>query len=151
MQINFNQKQFATLLKMAYIANWVVNGVRSGAKGDERIKEYADLEKYIFSRAQDFGLEDYVDIESGDIFPSREIEEGEPRDLIDYYDEEVLWEELAHRLASRDFYNDYGRETIENMGVKERIKKNHPYLEKYWEEFDNYGLKRLEVVDKNEE
>lgn len=39
MKINFTKKQFETLLKMAYISNWVVNGVRSGAEGDEMIEE----------------------------------------------------------------------------------------------------------------
>lgn len=145
MKINLTKKQFETLLKMTYIGNWAVNGVRSGAEGDERIKEYDDLEKYILSFAKEFGLEKYVDASDGDIYPSIEMEEGEARELIDYYDEDTFWEELVSRLAMRDFSRAYSQDAIKKMDFKERIEKDHPFLEKYWGEVDEYGIKRLEI------
>ena len=150
MKINFTKKQFKTLLKMAYIGNWMVNGVRSGRKGDEQIKEYEDLERYIFSFAKDFGLEKYIDDEDGEIFPSRELEEGETRELIDYYDEDIFWGEISDRLAMRDFYRKYGADAISKMDTRERIEKDHPFLEKYWDEIGKHGIDRLEIREKYE-
>lgn len=145
MKINFTKKQFETLIKMAYVGNWVVNGVRSGRKGDERVKEYDELEEYIFSFAKDFGLEKYVDDEDGEIYPSVDLEDGEVRELIDYYDDDVFWNELADSLARRDFFREYGAEAISKMSVRERIEKDHPFLEKYWDETREHGIERLEI------
>ncbi|MCK5416178.1 hypothetical protein KAI92_01985 [Candidatus Parcubacteria bacterium] len=147
MKINFTKKQFEVLIKMSYIGNWVVNGVRSDAKGDEQIKEYKDLEKYIFSFAKKFGMEKYVDEDGKEIYPSLELEEGDVMDFIDYYDNDTLSEELASRLAMRDFYRAYSCKEIEKMDIKERIEKDHPFLEKYWEELDEHGIERLEIVE----
>lgn len=146
MKINFTKKQFETLMKIVYIGNWVVNGVRSGSDDDPHIKEYKDLEKYVYSFAKDFSFEDLLDLSDGDIYPSREFEEGEVRELIDYYNEDTFWEELSSRLAMRDFYRDYGDEEIKKMTLEERIRKDHPYMEKYWDEIDNHGIQRLEIA-----
>src|SRR3989338_3695271 len=48
----FTPEQFKTLLRMIYIANTVANGHRD----EEILKEYDDLEQYIFSRAESAGL-----------------------------------------------------------------------------------------------
>jgi len=159
MKIDFTKKQFETLLKMVYMGNWVVNGVRSGTKDDPNIKEYEDLEKYVYSFAKDFGLEKYVDDEDKEIegikiqgtYPSRKLEESEVREYINYYDEDIFWEELANRLAMRDFHRDYSMEEIKNMDFRERIENDHPYLEKYWNEIDSFGLDRLEIDEDKEE
>ena len=147
MKINFTKKQFETLIKMVYMGNWVVNGVRSGAKGDEFIKEYADFEQYIYSFVKDFDLGNLAEYHEKykEFFPTRELEESEVRDLIDYYDEESFWEELINRLAERDFAREYGAENIIKMSVKERIEKDHRFLGKYYDEIENNGLENLEV------
>lgn len=104
------------------------------------------MEKYIFSQAKEAGLRKYIHEYDGKIYPSPEIEEGEPMELVDYYNEDTFWQELVYRFAGRDFINDHGQEVIEKMSLEERIKKDHPYMEKYWDEIENYGIKRLQIM-----
>ncbi|MCD4704521.1 hypothetical protein K8R66_00410 [bacterium] len=145
MKIDFTKKQFETLLKMVYMGDWVVNGVRTGAKDDKFIKKYKELVKYIYFFARGFKLENYADEELDGAWPSRELEESEVRGYINYYDEDIFWEELASRLAMRDFHRDYTMEEIKDMDFSERIENDHPYLERYWNEIDGFGLDRLEI------
>lgn len=132
------------------MGSWIVNSVRSGAEGNKRIKKYEDLEQYIYSFAKEFGLDNLVEHEKEDqeFFPTFELEEGETMELIDYYDEESFWEELINRLGERDFAREYGAENIKKMSFEERIRKDHHFLEKYYEEIGKNGLENLEIADK---
>ena len=47
MNIELSNKEFRHLLDMVYIGNWVLNSTR----GDDRFKEYDDLESKIFALA----------------------------------------------------------------------------------------------------
>ena len=147
MKINFTKKQFETLIKTVYLGNWVANSTRSGAKDDKFVKEYQDFEQYIYSFAQQFDLGNLVEREDGDekFFPTKELEEGKVRNLIDYYDEEIFWEELINRLGERDFEREYGLENIKKMSFEERIKKDHHFFGKYYEEIGKNGLENLEI------
>ncbi len=150
MKINFTKKQFEVLLKLVYMGNWVVNAHRTGREDDKRIEKYEEMQKYLLSFAKEFGLEKYVDIDDEEVYPSRELEEDETDELIDEYDNETFWEELIYRFMRRDFVREYGEEEISKMDTMERIKKDHPFLEKYQDEIYNYGIDRLEIVDDEE-
>ncbi len=84
MKINFTNKQYAKLIRMAYIAEWVIN---SNNIYEDRDKDYDDLLKYIMSFVKDFGMEKMIDKSDGEIDPSRLLEE-ETRSFLDEYDEE---------------------------------------------------------------
>ncbi len=149
MKINFTKKQYEVLLKIVYLGNWLANAIRGGQGGPLRIKKFDELEKYIFSFAKDFGLKKYVDIEGDEIYPSRELEDDKDTwDLIDDYNKENFWEDLVYKLARRDLVEKYGIETVRKMDTKELIEKEHPFLEKYYDEIDKYGIQRLKI-DKN--
>lgn len=150
MKINFTKKQFEVLLKLAYMGNWVANAHRTGRDDDKRIEKYEEMQRYLLSFAKEFGLEKYVDIDDEKMYPSRELEEGETDELIDEYDNETFWEELVDRFAKRDFLREYGEEAISKMDTMERIKKDHPFLEKYQDEIYEYGIDRLEIVEDEE-
>ena len=150
MKINFTKKQFETLLKLAYMGNWVVNSHRLFEGENKRMEKYDDIEKYLLSFAKEFGLEKYVDIDNEKMYPSIELEEDETDELIDEYDNETFWEELIDRFARRDFVREYGEEEISKMDTMERIKKDHPFLEKYQDEIYKYGIDRLEIVEDEE-
>ena len=147
MKINFTKKQFEILLKLVYMGNWVANAHRTGRDDDKRIEKYEEMQGYLLSFAKEFGLEKYVDIDDEKMYPSRELEEDETDELIDEYDGETFWEELIDRFARRDFVQEYGEEVISKMDTMERIKKDHPFLEKYQDEVHNYGIDRLEIVE----
>ena len=47
MNIELSKKQFRRLLDLVYIGNWILNSTR----GDQRFKDYDDVESLLFARA----------------------------------------------------------------------------------------------------
>ena len=47
MKLELTKKQFRRLLDMAYIGNWILNS----ARGEDRFKDYDEVESLLFSRA----------------------------------------------------------------------------------------------------
>ena len=154
MEIKLTREQYENLLKLVYLGNWMINAIRSGARGDERIKKYDDIEQYIFSFAEEAGLEKYIEFDKkyNEFFPTREFEENsEMEQYRQDYDNEVFWQELADRLGSRDFIKDYGKEAIRKMDQKERFLKEQEFIIKYEKEFEKHGLSNLEILKKLDE
>ena len=154
MEIKLTKEQYKNLLKLVYLGNWMINAIRSGTKGDERIKKYDEIEQYIFSFAKDAGLEKYIEYDEKlkKFFPTSEFEEDpEIEQYREDYEEEVFWQELADRLGTRDFIKEYGQEAIKKMSQKERFLKREEFIIKYEEEFEKNGLANLEILKKLDE
>ena len=49
MKLELTTKQFRRLLDMAYIGNWILNSTR----GDDRFKDYDDVESLLFAKARE--------------------------------------------------------------------------------------------------
>ena len=148
MKIDLTKEQYENLVKIVYLGNWVVNAIRTGAEGDERIEKYEDTEQYIFSFYKDFGLEKYIeyDKEFKEFFPTSELEDNsDTRGYLEDYDNEAFWDELGDRLGDRDFFRKYTEEEIKAMDQKERFLTNQKSIIKYEEEFEKYGIDRLEL------
>lgn len=145
MQIEFNKKQYENLLKLVYLGNWMANAHRA----DDRIEKFEELEHYIFSFAKDFGFPKYADAEmvgDGKFYPTRKFEEEtEVHDLHDDYDNETFWHEIADRLSRRDFVRKYSMGEYKNMDTEERFEKMQEFDDKWDDEFEEYGIERLEV------
>ena len=45
MEIKMTEKQFRRLLDLVYIGNWVLNS----ARGDDRIRQYDEVESLVFA------------------------------------------------------------------------------------------------------
>ncbi|MBU0721943.1 hypothetical protein KKA93_00595 [Patescibacteria group bacterium] len=148
MKINFTKKQFLSLMKLAYLGNWLANASRLQ---DEQIKEYEEAEDYIFSFAKEFGYDRYVDHEPKDgdrYFPTRYFEEETDVEILqEDYDNETFWQEASDRFGERDFFEKYGEEAIEKMDRKERFIKRMECEEKYEKEFEEKGIERLEIKE----
>lgn len=72
--IELTRKQFETLLKLVYLGNWLVNGLRPPK---EQLQKFNDLEQLIFSIAKKFGFDKYVsdfDQEFREFFPTQRLE-----------------------------------------------------------------------------
>lgn len=152
MKIAFTQKEYARLLEMSYIATWV-----AGAHNEESpaARRYADLEQKLYTLATPMGCADYVD-DAGDegqpLYPSRKLEEDSPATkAIDEFEDASFWDELASRLAERD----YARELLKtplpaNLGDEERhahlAKRVGDLEERYWKEFEKGGLDNLLIL-----
>lgn len=141
MKINFTNTQFKTLMKIVFLGNHIVNGPRVD---DEIIKEFNDIEQYIYSFHKDFKLDNWIEksIEYNEFFPTSELED-EVMDYIEFYDDDVFHEELIYNLGRRDFFNQYGEENIQKMDLKERIEKEQPFIDKYYKEILYNGIKNI--------
>jgi len=145
MDIKLTKDQYENLIKLVYLGNWMINGIRLH---DEQVEKYEKIEQYIFSFAKDAEMEKYIEYDgkSKKFFPTGEFEmESDIENYRQEYEDEVFWEELVDRLARRDFIRKYGEDLIKKMDRKKRFEKEEPFVEKYEEEFEKHGIERLEI------
>ena len=62
MELKMTEKQFRRLLDLVYIGNWVLNSTR----GDDRIKEYDQVESLVFAHCLDHGMAPLTELYQGD-------------------------------------------------------------------------------------
>lgn len=137
MELNMTEKQFRRLLDLVYIGNWVLNSTR----GDDRIKEYDQVESLVFAHCLDHGMAPLTELYQGELIPSRAFADGGIHEAIEQYEDTVFYEILAEELALRDL--DGQPMTRENYtALMERI-------DAYLSEFDAHGTDRV-VVDLDE-
>jgi len=144
--IEFTNEQYLALMKAVYLGNWVANAYRT----EEMKEEYEKIEDYIFSFAQKFGLDQFVDHEETDrYYPTRAFEEEtDVHVLHNEYDEETVWDELAEWLGERDFFERYSEAEIEAMSRDERFIKRSECVDVYHEEFGKHGMERVRIAKK---
>ena len=133
MELKLTQKQFRRLLDLVYIGNWVLNSTR----GDDRIKEYDEVESRVFAHCLDHGMAKLVQLYEGELIPSRAFAEGGIHEAIMAYEDISFFEILAEEMALRDL--DAERATPENYeDVLER-------MERYMGEFEAHGTDHISV------
>ena len=98
MQIDLTTKEFRHLLDMVYIGNWILNSTR----GDDRFREYDDLESKLFNLCRGTKLKVLVEDWNGIPIPSKAYTEGGIHEAIAYYEDNVFYEILAEELSRRD-------------------------------------------------
>ena len=133
MELHLTEKQYRRLLDLVYIGNWVLNSTR----GDDRIRDYDQVEGLIFSHCLDHGMAQLIELYNGEIIPSRAFAEGGIHEAIMAYEDVTFFEILAEELALRDL--DADRATAENYDeVMER-------MEEYMGEFEAHGTDHINV------
>ena len=133
MELHMTEKQFRRLLDLVYIGNWVLNSTR----GDDRIKEYDQVESLVFAHCLDHGMTPLTELYQGELIPSRAFADGGIHDAIEQYEDPVFYEILAEELALRDL--DGQPLTRENYtALMARI-------DAYLSEFDAHGTDRVTV------
>lgn len=152
MKIAFTQKEYARLLEMSYIAMWVAG---SHDENSPAARRYTELEQKLFAAATPMGCADYVDGSPEDgqpLYPSIKLEEESPAaKAIDAFEDASFWDELASRLAERDYTREILKTPLPpNMSKEARddhlIKRVGELEEKYWAEFEKGGLDNLLVL-----
>ena len=118
MEIKLTQKQFRRLLDLVYIGNWVLNSTR----GDDRIRQYDEVESLIFSHCLNHGMSSLTELYEGELIPSRAFAEGGIHEAIMAYEDVTFFEILAQELALRDMDDppitpENYDEIMERMGV----------------------------------
>ena len=133
MELHLTEKQYRRLLDLVYIGNWVLNSTR----GEDRIRDYDQVESQVFSHCLDHGMAALVELYDGEIIPSRAFAEGGIHEAIMAYEDVTFFEILAEELALRDL--DAERATIDNYDeVMER-------MEQYMGEFEAHGTDHINV------
>lgn len=135
MQIDLTTKEFRRLLDLVYIGNWVLNSTR----GDDRFRDYDDVESKLFALCRRNGMDALVQDWNGTEVPSKAYTEGGIHEAIALYEDNIFYEILAEELSRRDM--DYPEITDENYGeILDR-------MEKYMSEFELSGVDKLILED----
>ena len=133
MELHLTEKQYRRLLDLVYIGNWVLNSTR----GDDRIRDYDQVESLVFSHCLDHGMTSLVELYNREMIPSRAFAEGGIHEAIMAYEDAAFFEILAEELALRDL--DAERATEENYDeVMDR-------MEQYMGEFEAHGTDHISV------
>lgn len=86
MKIDLTEKQFRRLLDLVYVGNWVMNSTR----GDDRIREYDDVESTVFANCLSHGMVPLVEAYQGELIPSRAFAEGGIHEAIMAYEDTMF-------------------------------------------------------------
>ena len=131
MKMELTEQQYRYLLDLVYIGNWVLNSTR----GDDRIKEYDEVESRVYAHCLDHGMTKLVQLYEGELIPSRAFAEGGIHEAIMAYEDIAFFEILAEGMALRDL----GEPTRENYdAILDRV-------ERYMGEFEENGTDHVSV------
>jgi hypothetical protein len=131
--IELTDREFRRLLDMVYIGNWVLNS----ARGDNRLKEFDDIESKLFGLCLKTGMYSLFEVVDGEVVPSAEFARGGIHEAIMEYEDAVFFDILAEELARRDM--DFAPIDSSNYGeLNKRI-------DEYIEEFEENGINNVNV------
>lgn len=133
MNLELTKKQYRRLLDMVYIGNWVLNS----ARGEDRFRDYDEVESLLFSKAPEVGMGTLCQLWEGEIVPSQAFAEGGIHEAIIDYENSVFFDILAEELARRDM-NDA---PIDYENYAEFTRR----MENYLAEFELYGTDHVKV------
>ena len=133
MNLELTTKQFRRLLDMAYIGNWVLNSTR----GDDRIRDYDEVESLLFAKAAREGMPVLTEMYRGEAVPSRAFEEGGIHEAIVEYENNIFFDILAEDLARRD---------MDDVPIDEtNVDEFNQRVETYITEFEAHGTDNITV------
>ena len=133
MELDLTRKQFRRLLDMVYIGNWILNSTR----GEDRFKDYDEVESLLFARAALEGMPTLAEIYEGEIIPSRAFAEGGIHEAIMEYENNVFFDILAEDLSRRDM-DDI---PIDESNYEEFARR----IDAYIDEFEAHGTDNITI------
>ena len=137
MKLELTTKQFRRLLDMAYIGNWILNSTR----GDDRFKDYDDVESLLFAKAREEGMGVLAEDWQGEVVPSRAFADGGIHEAIMEYENNVFFDILAEDLARRDMEDA----SIDQNNYEELSSR----IDAYIAEFEQHGTDNI-LVDSDQ-
>ena len=137
MKLELTTKQFRRLLDIAYIGNWILNSTR----GDDRVKDYDDVESLLFAKAREEGMGVLAEDWQGEVVPSRAFAEGGIHEAIMEYENNVFFDILAEDLARRDMEDA----SIDQNNYEELSSR----IDAYIAEFEQHGTDNI-LVDSDQ-
>lgn len=143
MKINFTKSEYHLLVEMLTVADWVMH---EGQAPDEiKYIKHRELRNKILSFYKDFDAENIVNagLEKDEFYETDELLNKVHDNYIAPYKDEILLDELSHRLAQRDVFYEIGSEIYEEMDQMERFAKIVDAQESYINEFAKHGLENV--------
>jgi len=152
MKINITNKQYRALLTACGIADNILGYIGDSIQEPNykpQAKEMDGLLSYLLQFAQDFGCEDLTEDFDGKKVLTDDAEEEMIWPIAKDYDECILFNNLANKLAWRDFRKNHSETEIKKMGGKTGYlgPQLYDYEKKYWDEFEKYDYDRLEIKE----
>lgn len=133
MNLELTEKEFRRLLDLVYVGNWVMNSMR----GDQRIRDYDEVESKCFSYCLKTGMYSLFEMVDGEVVPSANFEDGGIQEAIMDYEDAIFFDILAEELARRDM--DFS--PIDKSNDSELSRR----IDEYMEEFEQNGLNNVTV------
>lgn len=133
MNLELTAKQYRRLLDMAYIGNWVLNSTR----GEDRFRDYDEVESLLFSRAPEMGMPTLCEVWNGEVIPSMAFADGGIHEAIIDYENSVFFDILAEELARRD---------MDDVDIDEtNYDEFYQRMDTYLDEFEQHGTDNVHV------
>jgi len=142
-KIEFSKDEFEKLAKVFYLAGWMAH---SSDDEEGATSFFHALEQKVLAEGEKAGWTDLVSCIDG-VHGITQKKEDELMEIIGDYDNTVLWEELADRLAIRDVVREKGEKVFEEMSLDQRADVLGVAGEKYQDEFEKYGLDRVRIKE----
>ena len=114
---------------------------RSSTRGDDRFKDYDDVESLLFAKAREEGMGVLAEDWQGEVVPSRAFAEGGIHEAIMEYENNVFFDILAEDLARRDMEDA----SIDQNNYEELSSR----IDAYIAEFEQHGTDNI-LVDSDQ-
>jgi hypothetical protein len=142
-KMNLTEEKFQTLLKLAYLGNYIINGFRE----DDRLDEYEQTTDELFDLAGELEQPDIeYDEELKQYFPSADFED-EMGTHIEDFEDHTFWLQLIDRLAWRDMLQTIGEKEVAALSPEDQSEKVRTFEEKYFTEIEKNGLKNIRIEE----
>lgn len=146
MKINITKKEYQTLLEILVMTDWVFHAHKTDEPAET--KKYRDFEQKIYGLAKDFGCDHLIeyDQELQGYFPTGQFEETNPAmGYLEEFENDSFWAELTEHLVERDLLRELGEKEYQGLETMDRVIQEEPFRIRYEEEFEAYGIDRLEI------
>ncbi len=150
MNVEITKEEYAKLLDLLFIADSVLTGHKD--EEDLKIAGYRQIIQRFYALAGEMGQAGRIeyDPDLGKYLPNDAFKESaEGQKFLDEFADETFWHELIYRFTERDLERQVGgHEKLRSLRLEERFELETPVEEKYLEEFEKYGIERLEIVER---
>ena len=116
-------------------------GILNSTRGDDRFKDYDDVESLLFAKAREEGMGVLAEDWQGEVVPSRAFAEGGIHEAIMEYENNVFFDILAEDLARRDMEDA----SIDQNNYEELSSR----IDAYIAEFEQHGTDNI-LVDSDQ-
>ena len=144
MQLSINREQYAALVDLLYLADWMLHAHE--IEDTPETAPYRAIIRSILAHAREMQAQELADRIEGEPVPSRVVEDR-MQPIIEAYDGRTMWDELSFALGRRDAERSLGRDALQEMPANQRVEALLKHEESWENEFHQHGLERIVVAE----